>query len=296
MSVKWDPGSSRASGIRGLIRLVRLEHTLFSLPFAYAGMVLSGYSFGLREVIFATTAVFGLRCSAMSFNNIADLDIDRLNPRTRGRPLASGLVPLSHAWLIVVFGSITYFLSAALLNKYALILSPLPWLVAHTYPYAKRIHWLPHLHLGFTLGLVVFGGAIAASGCHVHSLASALGSVPWAYVAGVTMWVAGFDVIYSIMDLEFDRKHGLGSIPAKLGVKGALASASAMHATAIALFTTGCYKLGLTAIASVAVASILIAYENAIVWANLKNIPKAFNTNLAVSIIVSLGIILSTIT
>jgi len=295
----WDPGRvSRDSRLRALARLVRVEHTLFSLPFAYVGALLSGYPCSWADYVWIALALLGLRTAAMSYNNIADLDIDRLNPRSKHRPLVVGAVSLRDAWLLVAVGSALYYVSAAMLNIYALLLSPLVWAVAMTYPHAKRVHWLPHIHLGLTLGLAVLGGAVAASGDEARSLAEALASVPWVYVAAVTLWVAGFDVVYSIMDEEFDRRQGLGSIPARLGTRGALVSASVIHAAAVALFLAGGldYGFGLAAWASTLAASALILYQHVLVWRSLSNISRAFNLNLAVGLLVSLGLLLDLLT
>ncbi len=291
----WDPGRvSFSSRFHALMRLVRIEHTLFSLPFAYVGLFLSGYSFGWREVLLVFLAVLGLRTAGMSFNNIADLDIDRLNPRSMNRPLVKGVVRLRDAWLLVVVGSLLYFVSAFLLNWYAFLLSPVLWIIALSYPYAKRMHWLPHIHLGLTLGLVVFGGAIAASGDEVDSIVLALESVPWIYVIGVTFWVAGFDVFYSIMDIEFDRRQGLGSVPARLGVRGSLYTSLFFHLISIGSFFIGwfMYGLGLIGFLSILSASVLLLYENYIVWRDLSRIPVAFNINLVIGLIVSIGVII----
>ena len=292
---RWDPGRIAGKNkVRAVLRLVRLEHTLFSLPFAYAGALLSGYDLTVKDAILIALAVLGLRCAGMSFNNIADLDIDRENPRSRNRPLVTGAVSLKEAWLVVALGSMLYFASAALLNVYAFMLSPLLWAIVMTYPYAKRVHWIPHLHLGLALGMVVFGGAIAASGDSVRGLIEALKTVPYIYVAAVALWVAGFDVIYSIMDLDFDRRAGLGSIPAKLGVRGALASALLMHSISVALLLAGCavYNLGIVGIIATTAAALTIAYQHVLVLSRLSNIPRAFNLNLAVSLIISLGVVL----
>uniref|UniRef100_A0A7J3ZIR2 4-hydroxybenzoate octaprenyltransferase n=1 Tax=Fervidicoccus fontis TaxID=683846 RepID=A0A7J3ZIR2_9CREN len=291
----WDPGRvAERNKVRALLRLVRLEHTLFSLPFAYAGALLSGYGLTGKDAVLIALAVLGLRSAGMSFNNIADLDIDRENPRSKNRPLVTGAVSIREAWLVALIGSALYFASAAMLNPYALALSPLLWAIVITYPYAKRVHWIPHLHLGLALGMVVFGGAIAASGDSVSSLVEALKTVPYVYVAAVTLWVAGFDVIYSIMDLDFDRRADLGSIPARLGIGGALLSALLMHALSVALLLAGCliYNLGLLGIAATTLGALVIAYQHVLVRRGLSNIPKAFNLNLAVSIIISVGVVL----
>ena len=296
-AVSWDPGRvSKRSRLAGLARLVRIEHTLFSLPFAYAGAVLAcACCLDLWSAVLIGLAVLGLRTAAMAFNNIADLDIDRLNPRTARRPLVTGAVSMRDAWLLVLAGSLLYYASAALLNRYALLLSPILWLLAMTYPYAKRLHWLPHLHLGLVLGFVVFGGAVAVLGYGAPGLGWLLGNVPWLYVAAVTLWVAGFDAYYSILDMEFDRRHGVGSVAAKLGVRGALWASRLMHAVAAVLFAASIpvYGLGLVAAASVAAAIGLLLYQHLLLLREgVDAIPRAFNTNLALGLVVGLGVLI----
>ncbi|MEB3861210.1 MAG: putative 4-hydroxybenzoate polyprenyltransferase [Desulfurococcales archaeon] len=291
-SSSWDAGRVRRQGrIHALARLVRIEHTLFSLPFAYAGALLSGYSFTLRDAVLMALAVLGLRTAGMAYNNIADLDIDRVNPRTRGRPLVTGAVSMREAWALVAAGTILFIASAAMLNIYALAFSPLLLALTLTYPHAKRIHSIPHIHLGLVLGSVIFGGAVAASGDEARSLGEVLDSVPWLYVAAVALWVAGFDTIYSIMDMDFDKRHGLGSLPARLGRKGALLAAGLMHMLSAALFLAGVrvYGLGPAGAASMAVGAILLGVQHPLAWRG--RIPQAFNINLVLPLIVSLGII-----
>ncbi len=297
MTSAWDPGRlTRVSRLPALARLVRIEHTLFSLPFAYAGAVLAcRCCLDARTALLVALAVLGLRTAAMAFNNIADLDIDRLNPRTSQRPLVTGAVALRDAWLLVAVGSLLYFLSAALLNRYALLLSPVLWLLAMTYPYAKRLHWLPHLHLGLVLGLVVFGGAVATAGNAAESLTEVLRRVPWVYVAAVSLWVAGFDMYYSILDEEFDRSHGLGSVAARLGTRGALLASRLTHLVAAALLAASVplYRLGPLAAAGIAAALGLLLYQHLLLAKRgLEAIPVAFNTNLALGLAVGLAVTL----
>lgn len=226
----WDPGRVvDAGGLRPLLRLLRIEHTLFSLPFAYVGALASGYSFDLVDAALMALAVIGLRSSSMAFNNLADAEIDALNPRTRFRPIVTGAVSRRTAWLIMVLGLVVFHLSSAALNIHAFLLSFPIAFIALSYPYAKRVHPLPHLHLGLSLGMVVLGGAVAASGDEVGSTIAVLQRVPWALVASVSLWVAGFDIVYSIQDMEFDRRMGLGSIPALLGEKRARIIAFVFH-------------------------------------------------------------------
>jgi 4-hydroxybenzoate polyprenyltransferase len=291
----WDPGSfSSSSRLHAMLRLIRIEHTLFSLPFAYIGLVLSGYSFGWKEIILSTLAVFGLRTAAMAYNNIADLDIDRKNPRTRNRPLVTGALGLRDAWSLVVLGSLIYYVSAALLNKYAFVLSPVLWITALSYPHAKKLHWLPHYHLGLSLALVIFGGSIAASGDEVHSILVVLKTVPWYFFFGVLFWVAGFDIYYSIMDIDFDRKYGLGSVPSKLGEKGSLAIGLATHIVSLLFFWIGCIKScgGIISIGSMIGGTLVLVAENMLVFYDRNRIPLAFNLNLLFGVIICTGIIL----
>ena len=290
---RWDPGKLSRAGnkIEAFSRLLRIEHTLFSLPFAYAGAILSGYPFTAFDALWMATAVLGLRTAAMAYNNIADLDIDRLNPRTASRPLVVGAVSLREAWSLVLGGSLLYFISAAMLNIYALLLSPIVLAVAITYPHAKRIHPLPHIHLGLSLGAVVFGGAVAASGDEAAGLGEVLVSVPWLLVAAVILWVAGFDTIYSIMDADFDQKYGLRSIPAFLGPRLSRLAAVAMHTiTSILLILLArVYGFGILGWTAVIVSIILMAVEHVLAWRGM--LREAFNTNLAIALLLSLGII-----
>ncbi len=293
--MRWDPAAvTKRSKLMSYLKLIRVEHTVFSLPFAYAGVFLVDPRPSPWLLLWVFLAVFGLRTAAMAYNNIADLELDRLNPRTRSRPLVVGAVSLRGAWLLVVLGSIVYYISAFILGPLPLLLSPIPWALALSYPYAKRLHPLPHLHLGLVLGLVVFGGAVAALsslGYGVSNTLQALSKVPWVYVVAVTLWVAGFDIIYSIMDVDFDKRYGLHSIPAHLGVKGALLTALVMHvATSILLLLSiPIYHLNVIALAMTLAAIVLLALENILVWFSLNNIAKAFKLNLVVALLAGLA-------
>jgi len=292
---RWDPGRVySANKLRAVMRLIRIEHTIFSLPFAYVGIALSGYACTPKIVLLSTLAVFGLRSASMAFNNIADFEIDRKNPRTSARPLISGALSFKDAWIVVAIGSLFYFLSALLLNLYAFAFSPILYVIAMSYPYAKRLHPFPHIHLGLALGFVVFGGAVAASGGMAHSFYKVIISVPWLYLLGVTFWVAGFDTIYSIMDLEFDRKEGLGSIPALIGPKGAVFASSLFYAFSILSFSLAIrsYALGMISTASTLFSAFLMLMQIILVSSNSEKIPLAFNLNLVVGVIVSVGVLI----
>ncbi|WP_297460203.1 4-hydroxybenzoate octaprenyltransferase [Thermococcus sp.] len=289
----FDPGEvSKASRFHALMRLVRIEHTLFSLPYAYTGALLSGFHVTWKEIILMSLALLGLRTAALAYNNIADIDIDSLNPRTWNRPLIKGAIKISDAWWLVVVGSVLYFVSAVLLNIWTALLSPIPWLLALAYPQSKRKHSFPHLHLGLTLAMAVAGGTIAAGGDEAN-LIVLLERIPWAFFFGVLFWVAGFDTIYALMDYEFDVKHGVGSIPARFGIKKALDIALAFHLIAIALFGLAgpLYGLGRVYLAGWFIASVLILYENYLARKSLENVPKAFNLNIPIGLILTLSAI-----
>ncbi len=292
----WDPGRvSARSRLQALARLVRIEHTLFSLPFAYVGAVLACSScLTPSKALLIATAVAGLRVAAMAQNNLADMDIDALNPRTRNRPLVVGAVSVGDALALVFGGTIVYLVSAALLNRYALLLSPLLWIPAMTYPYAKRLHPLPHLHLGLVLSLVVFGGAVAVVGENAVSLLELAVVTPWLYVVAVALWVAGFDILYSLQDASFDRRTRLGSLPAWLGLGRARKAALLMHVAASLLFLASIpvYRLGSLSLAGIVCAILLLAYQHYIVARRgIEAIARAFNVNLAIAPSVTLGIL-----
>ncbi|WP_297534391.1 UbiA family prenyltransferase, partial [Thermococcus sp.] len=167
----------------------------------------------------------------------------------------------------------------------------IPWLIAMSYSGAKRKHSFPHLHLGLTLALAVAGGTIAVGGN--APFIEVLARIPWAFFFGVLFWVAGFDTIYTIMDYEFDVEHGVGSIPARFGIEKALKIALAFHLLAIALFGLAgfLYGLGRVYLTGWLVSSALILYENAIVWKSIDNVPKAFNLNIPIGLILTLSAI-----
>ncbi len=284
----WDPGALHGkSKIRLLARLVRIEHTLFSLPYAYLGAALScPQCLTYINALLLALAVLGLRTASMAYNNIADLDIDKENPRTKNRPLVTGALRVRDAWTLVVLGSLLYYASALLLNNIAFMLSPLLWIIAMSYPYHKRVSPLPHFHLGLTLGLVVFGGAVGVCGdCHAASVEWCLYKVPWIYVLGVTLWVAGFDVYYSIMDRGFDEEHGVKSIPVLLGEERSITLGGLLHLLAGGLFAYAIivYRLKWISIIATIISAALLLYQH--ILARKGFIPRAFNLNLLLGVL-----------
>ncbi len=292
----WDPG--RVSGVQGRLglyaRLVRVEHTLFSLPFAAIGLLIAGCTAPLVYIL-AFLSLFGLRSAAMVFNNLADVDIDVANPRTRRRPLVAGLVSVREAFALLFFSVILYYLTAYAINYAALLYATPLLILALAYPYAKRVHPLPHLHLGLVLGMAVFGGWVAGAGGRMDTL-TLLFRAPWLVISAVTLWVAGFDTIYAVMDVEFDRAVGVLSLPVWLGVERALHVAVGFEALAAAMwFLGGLVYSGPYAAISGLAAGLLALYASMLPLRSLDEIPRAFNLNLAVGFIALTGYILDVV-
>ncbi len=268
---------------------VKIEHTLFALPFAYAGAFLASKGwFGLRLFFLILSAFTGLRTAAMSFNRIIDREIDALNPRTANRHLPAGLISLREAYAIAFLGLIVYFTSAYLINDLAFELSPIPAIVSYVYPHLKRFTCLCHYVLGLNLAFAPLGGWIAVT--------NSLTPKDWPIIllsVGVMFWVAGFDIIYGLQDLEFDRKMGLHSIGAHFGVNFALNVSALNHFTFFTLVSLSLLKLlGVTAVIGSILICALLIYEHYVVRFK-RDIQKAFfNVNATISVVLLLTIII----
>jgi 4-hydroxybenzoate polyprenyltransferase len=269
--------------LRITLGMIKFEHTLFALPFAFLGAILAANGLPTwRQVLWITIAMIGARSAAMTFNRIIDLDFDAENPRTAGRELPSGQLSIGFAWAFL-FVSIAIFLIAAWsLNWLTFALSPVALLSVLGYSYAKRYTALSHLVLGWALAISPTAAWIAVRGA-IDS------EVPLLLSLLVLMWTAGFDVMYACQDYEFDRKAGLRSIPAKFGIRNALWIARLFHLQAfIALvllyLVTG---LGWFALAGVMAVGMLLVYQHTLVRANdLSRLNAAFfTTNAFVSVI-----------
>lgn len=211
-----------------ILEMIKFEHTLFAMPFALASMLVAAR--GLPEwatVAWVLVAMVGARSAAMAFNRIADMKLDAENPRTASRALPSGLVSVGAAWGFTIASAALMVLAAHQLNPLAFALSPVALVVVLGYSYSKRFTSLSHLWLGLALGIAPVGAWIAVTG--------AIGFPSMVLSAAVMFWTAGFDIIYSLQDLEFDSKTGLFSLPARLGPAGALAASRLLHAGMVAL-------------------------------------------------------------
>lgn len=212
---------------RLFIELVRFEHTLFALPFAYLGLIAAtGGHPQPWTFCWVTAAMVGARTAAMTMNRIFDRSIDAKNPRTKERPLVTGQVSLKQAWAVTALSAVLFFLSAWMLNPLCFKLSFAAAVLLAGYHFMKRFTFLCHFGLGLALSSAPMGGWMAATG-KFDWRAAPLG-------AAVLLWVAGFDILYSLQDVDFDRKEGLHSIPARFGHKPALNIMRYCHIAAVA--------------------------------------------------------------
>jgi 4-hydroxybenzoate polyprenyltransferase len=211
-----------------LLEMIKFEHTLFALPFAFLGMILAAAGWpSWWTVLWIVVAMVGARSAAMGFNRLVDRKIDAANPRTASRALPAGLVSPTAAAVFVAASSVLLILAAWQLNRLAFYLSPLALFILFLYSYTKRFTWAAHLVLGLSLGGAPLGAWIAVRGD--------VAAAPFVLTAVVLLWVAGFDILYALQDLEFDRRTGLYSIPAKFGVVGSLWISALLHAAMLGL-------------------------------------------------------------
>lgn len=214
-------------------QLVRFSHTVFALPFAMASVALAWprHPVTLRALIWIVVAMVGARTAAMGFNRLVDRKFDALNPRTRGWELPQGRVKVAEAIALTIFASFVFVFAAYQLNWLCLILSPVALTIIFLYSLTKRFTWTSHLFLGLALSLAPIGAwlAVLEGPIDVGEL-----SVPLYLGLAVIFWLAGFDIIYSLQDREFDRAHGLHSIPVRFGVSGALRLSSCFHVATVA--------------------------------------------------------------
>jgi 4-hydroxybenzoate polyprenyltransferase len=278
----------RRGPLHATLSMIKFQHTLFALPFAFVGAILASPSWPtLRQIAWILCAMVGARSAAMVWNRIADLDIDRKNPRTAARPLVTGELSLPFAWWFLAAGLGLFFLAAACLNRLSFLLSPLAAFIVLSYSHAKRFTWLSHLHLGASLGLAPIGAWIAVAG--------RIEPAPLLLGGAVTLWVAGFDVLYACQDAEFDRAIGLHSVPARFGIRKALRISTALHGATVALLfgVALVAPLGLAWILGVGATAALLLYEHGLVRPDdLSRLDAAFFTvNGAVSFVLLAAVI-----
>lgn len=267
---------------------VVLKHTVFAIPFAYLGAFLaSGGVPSLRILFWVGVAFLGARSAAMALNNLIDRNIDAKNPRTADRELPLGKITMKEVWAIIIVSYMLLFFSSYKLNPLCLKLAPIIPITSIIYPYIKRFSPVSHFVLGMNLGYAPVGGWLAVTG--VFNFTFGTPEVAMLLLLGsVTFWVGGFDIIYSLLDYDFDKKERLYSVPAFFGVKNALLLSFASHILMLVLLIVLMFVIDLGVIFKVGLVIIaaLIWYEHTLVKAdNFTSIPVAFfNVNAAVSL------------
>ena len=256
------------------LQMITFEHTVFALPFALMAALLAGGGLpGIWETFWIITAMVGARSAAMTFNRIADLRFDRLNPRTQSRALPSGRLSMTFARSFTIVMSLLFVVSAGMLNRLCLYLSIPTLIVLFGYSYTKRFTLLSHLVLGFAIGLAPLGAWIAIRG--------QIALPPVLLGLAVMLWIGGFDLIYACQDTEFDRQSRLFSIPARWGAPRALRLSSLLHlATVVVLVGIARISaMGAVAYGGIAVVAAILYWEHRIVGPNdLSRVNMAFFT------------------
>lgn len=262
VSAKGNMGLLRR--VRAFLDLIKFEHTVFALPFAYLGMLLATGGWPTWPAfIWITVAMAAARTLAMSANRLADQQLDSRNPRTAGRPLSTGAISSGTVWTGGALSTVLLGIAAFALGPLPLRLFPGALVMLIVYPFTKRFTLASHFILGATDALAPMGAWAAIRG----SLFTSADLPAWLLFIIVTLWIAGFDMIYACQDTEFDRREGLYAIPARYGITAALRLSAVCHAltTALLIGLGALVGLGLVYYLGVAVAAGLLAYEHAIV-------------------------------
>ncbi|MGD9970769.1 MAG: menaquinone biosynthesis prenyltransferase MqnP [Sulfuricurvum sp.] len=262
-----------AKKIEDFNELVMFQHSVFSLPFIFIAMIVAANGwFGTKLLILGTFSAISARNAAMGFNRYVDRAFDRQNPRTAGRPSVDGRLGGTSIALFTLINAMVFIAVAYLINDLAFYLSGPILLVLLSYSYFKRFSALAHIILGISLGLAPIAGAIAV-----------LGSIPaWSLwlSAGVVFWVAGFDLLYSLQDIEFDKEHGLHSVPSRFGSAMTMKISAFFHVLTIGLWSAFVHEaqLGLFAVAAVICSAAMLGYEHYLVRLDFTKIDRAFFT------------------
>jgi 4-hydroxybenzoate polyprenyltransferase len=267
---------------------VVIKHSLFAIPFAYLGAFLASRGIPeLRILFWVGLAFLGARSAAMALNNLIDRDIDAKNPRTANRELPAGKISLREVWGIILFSYLLLFYSAYKLNPLCLMFAPIIPITSVIYPYLKRVFPVSHYVLGLNLAYAPVGGWLAVTGVFNYPFGAPEIAMLLLLFA-VTFWVGGFDLIYSLQDIDFDKKEGLYSIPSVYGVKSTLLLSFASHILMLGLLVglMIVLKLGIIFKVGLVIIAALIWYEHTLVKVdNFTNVPVAFfNVNAAVSL------------
>jgi len=264
--------------VKVFLEMIKFEHTIFALPFAYMGAILAAVASqgtlpSWSDVGWVTLAMVGARSAAMGLNRVIDAAFDKENPRTALRAIPAGLLSKKEVLIFIAISFVLLFYAAGRLNPLCVKLLPIAVFFLTFYSYTKRFTWLCHVVLGLTIGLAPLGGWIAVTG-------SADG-IAFVLYAAVAFWIAGFDILYACQDTEFDREKGLHSIPSRFGVARALLIARAFHVVTAAGLVAVWWlaELNWIYLIGLAIAYIVLFYEHALVKPNdLSRINTAFMT------------------
>jgi 4-hydroxybenzoate polyprenyltransferase len=265
--------------LRLTLEMIKFEHSVFALPFALTGALLAFRQSGFdspgigRQLLWIVVAMVAARSAAMAFNRVIDAEIDARNPRTRARAIPAGQLSAGFAWAFTVAASLLLFFAAFELNPLCLRLAPLALAIVFFYSYTKRFTTFSHLVLGLSLGIAPAAAWIAVRGSLDPRILLLTGAVMF--------WTAGFDVIYSCQDYDFDREEGLWSVPRALGIAPALQVARLLHVLMVGCLLALVYTLhvGALAVAGVAAIVALLIYEHSLVKpTDLSRVNAAFFT------------------
>jgi 4-hydroxybenzoate polyprenyltransferase len=262
--------------IRRYLSFIRFSHSVFALPFALVGALLAAriVAVGWRQVLWIVVAMVAARSAAMGFNRLVDVEFDARNPRTAMRELPQGLITRPAATLFVAIASIVFMVAAGQLSVLCLALSPVALAIVFWYSLAKRYTAYTQAFLGLAMAVAPVGGWLAAGGRG--------GWEPWLLGLAIGLWVGGFDVLYACQDLEFDRAHGLRSIPVRFGLARSILISRLMHVLTILCMLLVGYvaSLGPLYVAGVALVAALLAYEQSLVAPDdLSRVKLAFDLN-----------------
>ncbi len=271
-----------------ILQDIKVQHTVFALPFAIMSSFLAAEGFPTwHQLFWILVCMVGARSAAMAFNRIADARFDALNPRTQNRALPAGAVGITAYWVFLLVSSAIFIFAAGRLNSLALMLSPLALIIVFFYSLTKRFTWASHLFLGLALSIAPIGAWVAIRE-EISLLSLVLG-------AAVIFWLAGFDILYSCMDVENDRRHNLYSVPKRFGVENALRLASGSHLIMV-VFLLGLLispQLSWVYFVGVALVAGLLWFEHSLVKKDdLSKVNVAFfNVNGLISVVLMLIVI-----
>ncbi|MGE3179046.1 MAG: 4-hydroxybenzoate octaprenyltransferase [Vicinamibacterales bacterium] len=262
--------------LRTYLSFIRFSHSVFALPFALAGALLAAQHqpLTLRTLVWILVAMVSARSAAMGFNRLVDARFDALNPRTAARELPRGAMRTSEAIAFVVISSAVFVAASWQLSTLCALLSPVALAIVFWYSLAKRFTAYTQLFLGLAMAVAPVGGWLAVGGRG--------GWEPWILALAIGLWVGGFDVLYACQDLEFDRAHGLRSIPVRFGIPGALRISRSMHVATVACFLALAWVTPLPPLyfAGVGLVALLLVYEQSLVRVDdLSQVKRAFDLN-----------------